>query len=115
LEAIAAKTDTITTDIAVVVEIHQPKSAANPTKTMNQVNNPIKMNTMHRRTGFLTGLVVAVVTFGSLWFSLGPEHFNRGHKFCESEHCGMMVHHQTPCCDESKTVQVDVTNDTISN
>lgn len=68
-----------------------------------------------RIIGFLVGLAVAVITFGSLWFSLGPDNFNRGHKFCEHEHGCMMWHHQKACCDESKTVQAYVTNDSISN
>jgi len=67
-----------------------------------------------RITGFLIGLAVAVITFGCLWFSLGADHFNRGHKLCEREYGCMMRHHQKPCCDESKTVQANVTNDSIS-
>lgn len=67
-----------------------------------------------RRNGFLLGLAVAVITFGALWFSLGSDHFNRGQKFCEHEHGCMMRHHQKPYCDVSKTVQANVTCDSIS-
>jgi len=60
---------------------------------------------MHIKSGFLVGLAAAAITFGSLWFSLGPDHFNRGHKFCERERCCMMEeHHQKQCCDESKEI-----------
>ena len=67
-----------------------------------------------RRNGFLLGLAVAVITFGGLWFGMGSDHFNRGHKMCEREHCGMMIHHQRPCCDEAKTVQAPMENDSIA-
>ncbi|HET9570613.1 MAG TPA: hypothetical protein VFP20_04310 [Bacteroidales bacterium] len=67
-----------------------------------------------RRNGFLIGLAVAVVTFGGLWFGLGSDHFNRGHKLCEHEYGCTMMHHQKACCDESKTVQANVPCDTIS-
>ncbi|MCX6308013.1 MAG: hypothetical protein NTY32_03965 [Bacteroidia bacterium] len=68
-----------------------------------------------RRNGFLIGLAVAALTFGGFWFGMGSDHFNRGQKFCEHEHCGMMQHHQKACCDEGKTVQATVVNDSISN
>jgi len=67
-----------------------------------------------RRNGFLLGLAVAVITFGSLWFSLGSNHFNRGHAFCEHEYGCMSRHHQKPCCDEHKTVQVTDSYDSIA-
>jgi len=37
---------------------------------------------MHRKSRFLISLVIAAITFGTLWLSLGADHFNRGHKFC---------------------------------
>jgi len=66
-----------------------------------------------RRNGFLIGLAVAVITFGGLWLSLGCDHFNRGHKMCEREQCCMMEHHQRPTCDDHKTIQTNVVNDSI--
>jgi len=46
---------------------------------------------MHRRSGFLVGLVTAAITFSCLWFTLGPAHFNRGHRMCHpmERHCCM--------------------------
>jgi len=67
-----------------------------------------------RRNGFLIGLAVAALTFGGLWFGLGSDHFNRGHKLCEREHCCMMEHHQNHCGDEGKTIQANVMNDSIA-
>jgi len=67
-----------------------------------------------RRNGFLLGLAVAALTFGGLWFGLGSDHFNRGHKFCEREHCCMMERHQNHCGDEGKTIQANVMNDSIA-
>lgn len=66
-----------------------------------------------RRNGFLIGLAVAVITFGGLWIGLGCDHFNRGHKMCEHEQCCVMQHHQSSCGDGCKTVQANVTNDSI--
>ncbi len=62
---------------------------------------------MHRKSGFLAGLAVAAITFGSLWFALGQENFNRGHKFCKREHCQMTEHCQTQCGEETKTIHAD--------
>jgi len=42
---------------------------------------------MHRKSRFLISLVIAAITFGTLWLSLGADHFNRGHKFCQTEYC----------------------------
>ena len=67
-----------------------------------------------RRNGFLIGLATAIITFGCLWFSLGADHFNRGHKFCEREHCCMMGHQRNHCGDADKTVQANMENDSIA-
>lgn len=67
-----------------------------------------------RRNGFLIGLAVAALTFGGLWFGMGSDHFNRGHKMCEREHGCMMTHHQRHCGDDSKTVQAPMANDSIA-
>lgn len=67
-----------------------------------------------RRHGFLLGLAVAVITFGGLWFGLGSDQFNRGHKVCEREYGCMMAHHQNHCGDAGKTVQANVENDSIA-
>jgi len=62
---------------------------------------------MHRKSRFLVGLATTTITFCGLWFGLGSEHFNRGHKLCEREHCGMMEEHHRHCCEEGKEVHVD--------
>jgi hypothetical protein len=106
---IVVQTVTIIMDIAVV----QKQATKNVANRTNQVNNPLKIKTMRkRRNGFLIGLAVAVLTFGGLWLGLGPDHFNRGQKLCEQEHCCMMEHHQSN--DECKTSQVNGTNDSIA-
>ena len=58
---------------------------------------------MHRRSRFLVGLAAAAITFGSLWFGMGSEHFNRGHRPCHRmmEHCCMMnEEHHKDCCEQ---------------
>lgn len=67
-----------------------------------------------RRNGFLIGLAVAALTFGGLWFGLGSEHFNRGHKLCDHSSCCMMEHHQRHCNEEVKAVQAPMANDSIA-
>lgn len=62
---------------------------------------------MHRRSRFLVSLGVAAITFGCLWFSMGAEHFNRGHKFCEREHCCVMEEHERHCGQETKEIHAD--------
>jgi len=62
---------------------------------------------MHRKSRFLVGLATAAITFGCLWFSLGADHFNRGHKFCEREHGCMLEEHHRHCCEESREVHAD--------
>jgi len=62
---------------------------------------------MHRRSRFLVGLATAAITFGCLWVSMGQEHFNRGHKLCEREHCYMMEEHHRHCCEETKEIRTD--------
>jgi len=62
---------------------------------------------MHRRSRFLVSLGIAAITFGSLWLSMGAEHFNRGHKLCEREHCCMMEEHERHCGQETKEIHAD--------
>lgn len=62
---------------------------------------------MHRRSRFLVGLATAAITFGCLWFTMGADNFNRGHKFCEREHCCAMEDHHRHCCDEPKEIHAD--------
>lgn len=57
---------------------------------------------MHRKSKFLVVLATAAITFGSLWFALGSDHFNRGHRFCEHEHCCMQDLHQSHCAGQVK-------------
>lgn len=59
---------------------------------------------MHRRSRFLVGLTAAAITFASLWFTLGSERFNHGHRSCNKmEHCCMMNdEHNKGCCKESE-------------
>ena len=56
---------------------------------------------MYRKSRFLVTLAAAAITFGCLWFSLGSDNFNRGHKFSEREHCG------TEMCGETKVIHAD--------
>lgn len=63
---------------------------------------------MYRKSRFLVTLAASAITFGCLWFSLGSDNFNRGHKFSEREHCGTeMCGHQRPCYDETKVIHAD--------
>ena len=58
---------------------------------------------MHRRSNFLVGLAAAALTFGSLWFAMGSEHFNRGCRPCyRMEHCWMHEQHSKECCKQSE-------------
>lgn len=58
---------------------------------------------MHRRSRFLVGLAAAAITFGSLWFGMGSDHFNRGHRPCHPmmEHCNMHEEHFRHCDGDS--------------
>jgi hypothetical protein len=87
----------------VEVWLQTKKNAVNQKK---KVNNPLKTNAMHRKSGFLVGLAVAAITFGGLWFGMGSDHFNRGHKLCDREHSCMMEHHRH-CCEEANEVHAD--------
>ena len=47
---------------------------------------------MHRKSLFFVWFASAAITFGGLWFGLGQEHFNRGHRMCHpmmERHCMM--------------------------
>ena len=73
---------------------------------------------MHRKSRFLVGLATAAITFGSLWFTLGPSHFNRGHRMC----CGMEHHcfrkENSECCEQSEkqnTRKVIVIKELVKN
>lgn len=60
---------------------------------------------MHKRSGFIVGLATAAVTFGCLWFTLGPAHFNRGHRMCHpmERHCIMKEEREDDeCCEQAK-------------
>jgi len=62
---------------------------------------------MHRKSRFLVGLAVAAITFGSLWFGMGSDHFNRGHKLCDREYGCMKMKHHRHCCEEAKEIHTD--------
>ena len=62
---------------------------------------------MYRRSRFLVGLAAAAITFGSLWFAMGPEHFNRGHRFCHHEQCCMHEEHERNACEQVKEIHAD--------
>jgi hypothetical protein len=94
----------ITKDIAVEVQFRKKKNAVHQKK---KVNNPLKTNTMHRKSRFIVGLAVAAITFCGFWFGMGSDHFNRGHRFCEREHGCMLEEHHRHCCEESKEIHAD--------
>ena len=59
---------------------------------------------MNRKTRFLTGLAAAALSFGILYATLGPEHFNRGHRGCHrTENC--CGHHEMKNCDNDREFQ----------
>jgi hypothetical protein len=72
--------------------------------------NQLKNNYMHKKSAIVTAFVTAAITFTCLWFSLGPDHFNRGRNMCEP--CGngcMQIEHRQDCCDDhTKTSQKEV-------
>ena len=81
---------------AIRVIIITDTAAANRTEETNVArkrkkqpsNQPIKKTIiMHRKSRFLVALAIAAITFGTLWLTLGPDQFNRGHRLCEHEHC----------------------------
>ena len=90
-----------------IIQIVMDVVQVTPKKRNNRVINPLKINKMHRKSRFLVGLATAAITFGCLWFSMGADHFNRGHKLCEREQCCMMEEHHRHCCDESKEIHAD--------
>jgi hypothetical protein len=57
---------------------------------------------MYRKSRFLIALATAAITFGSLWFTLGSDHFNCGHRFCEYEHCCMQESHESHSSEQVK-------------
>jgi hypothetical protein len=62
-----------------------------------EVINAKNRNKMYRKSRFLVGLAAAAITFGSLWFTVGPSHFNRGHRSCHP----MMEHRYMHHCGDS--------------
>jgi hypothetical protein len=59
---------------------------------------------MHRRSRFLVGLATAAITFGCLWFTLGPSQFNRGQRLCHPMHHHCMMKEEVEndeCCGQS--------------
>src|ERR1035437_3475390 len=73
-------------------------------RRINTVINLLKTNKMHRRSRFLVGLAAAAITFASLWFTLGHEHFNRDHGLYHNmKHCCMMKEKENKeCCEQSE-------------
>ena len=59
---------------------------------------------MHKGSRFLVALAIAAITFSGLWFGLGADHFNRGHKMCRPPHGCPMMEHQRPCCDQPQEI-----------
>jgi len=51
---------------------------------------------MHRKSKILVAFAIAAITFGTLWLTLGPDQFNRGHRLCEHEHCCMQSQVDSP-------------------
>ncbi len=60
---------------------------------------------MHKRSRFLVGLAVAAITFASLWFGMGSDHFNRGHRMCHpmmERHCCIREEHFRECDEDAQ-------------
>ncbi len=56
---------------------------------------------MYRRSRFIIGLIAAVVTFGGLMATMGPEHFQRAwHWHPRMENCCMYNDERMNRCDE---------------
>jgi len=63
---------------------------------------------MYRRSRFLVGLAAAAITFGSLCFTMGSEHFNRGCRPCHKiENCGMNNDHYRHCNESTKGINAE--------
>jgi len=64
---------------------------------------------MSRKSRFLVGLTAAALTFGGLFATMGPEHFNGGRPMCSSHehHCCMQEQHDRHCCDSKTDKTVD--------
>jgi len=59
---------------------------------------------MHRKSRISISLGIAAITFGSLWLSMGADHFNRGHQFCQREHCN--IESTTEKCSSQKVQEI---------
>lgn len=65
---------------------------------------------MSRKSRFLVGLTVAALTFGGLFATMGPEHFNGGRPMCHPHHCCIQEHLDHHCCG----TPTEQKNDTVS-
>jgi len=92
---VAAIRAIIITDTAVA---HRKAKANVPRKKKKQPSNqPLKKTIiMHRKSKILVAFAIAAITFGTLWLTLGPDQFNRGHRLCEHEHCCMQSQVDSP-------------------
>jgi len=63
---------------------------------------------MSRKSRFLVGFATAAITFGSLFASMGSEHFNGGRPMCNPHHhCLMDEYHYKHCCGIKTEKSVD--------
>ncbi|MFZ4582839.1 MAG: hypothetical protein ACOYM7_09340 [Paludibacter sp.] len=68
---------------------------------------------MSRKSRFFVGLTVAVLTFGGLFATMGPSHFNCGRPMCHphEHHCCIHESHHNECGDITK--EHNVANDSL--
>ena len=64
---------------------------------------------MSRKSRFLVGLTAAVLTFGGLFATMGPEHFNGGRPLCHlhEHHCCMQEENNRHCGKSTKVINAD--------
>jgi len=64
---------------------------------------------MSRKSRFLVGLTAAALTFGGLFATMGPEHFNGGRPMCHphEHHCCMQEQHDKHCADAPNEHKVE--------
>ena len=60
---------------------------------------------MSRKSRFIVGLTAAALTFGGLYATMGPDHFNGGRPMCHPHHHCCMQEQQDNHCSDTATDQ----------
>ena len=93
--------------VAIVTVIMIVSAIVRIQKKKKQQSNLKTTKNMSRKSRFLVGLIVAALTFGGLWATIGSEKFNSCRPCHRMHHCSMHEGNNRHCDESTKVINAE--------